>query len=246
MYPFIELGDVKIFAYGATLVAAAFATSILAWRRRPSTLFSFDQFVSICLLTTAGSIIGARLGFIILSDHQDSLWGALRIWEKGGLASLGVPVVVVPLLLLYFVQQRLSTLGVLDYLISFAIFGAACQRTFGCFFAGCCYGSPTEVPWGARFPGMESSVHPTQLYLGMSFFALFAVLELWHPELPGRKVLVATGLYGVVNMSVNIFRDDVSLAWAQCIYGLLVVFCGMFYVVQSRRNTQSTFQGASI
>jgi phosphatidylglycerol:prolipoprotein diacylglycerol transferase len=36
---------------------------------------------------------------------------------------------------------------------------------WGCFHAGCCYGTPTELPWGVVFPSVDSLArHPTQLY----------------------------------------------------------------------------------
>lgn len=35
----------------------------------------------------------------------------------------------------------------------------------GCFLGGCCYGTPTEVPWGIRFPSVdELPRHPIQFY----------------------------------------------------------------------------------
>lgn len=46
----------------------------------------------------------------------------------------------------------------------------------GCFFAGCCYGKPTDSFLGVKFPGRLHAVHPTQLYEAAFLFILFAVL----------------------------------------------------------------------
>lgn len=36
---------------------------------------------------------------------------------------------------------------------------------WACFYAGCCYGAPTELPWGVVFPAVDQVPrHPAQLY----------------------------------------------------------------------------------
>jgi phosphatidylglycerol:prolipoprotein diacylglycerol transferase len=53
----------------------------------------------------------------------------------------------------------------------------------GCFFNGCCYGAPTNLPWGVRFfddGHWTPPSHPTQIYaslMGFAFFALLAWIE---------------------------------------------------------------------
>ncbi|HAN97894.1 MAG TPA: diacylglyceryl transferase [Planctomycetaceae bacterium] len=42
--------------------------------------------------------------------------------------------------------------------------GAMAIGRLGCFFTGCCFGAPTELPWGCRFVTAEGLRHPTQLY----------------------------------------------------------------------------------
>lgn len=59
----------------------------------------------------------------------------------------------------------------------------ACGR-IGCFFAGCCYGKPTDSAFGVLFPGHFQKVHPTQLYEAIFLFLLFGLCSLlylkWH------------------------------------------------------------------
>jgi len=49
---------------------------------------------------------------------------------------------------------------------------------WGCFFNGCCYGVPTDLPWGCDF-GLEDGLrrHPTQAY--ESLFHLTMAVVLW-------------------------------------------------------------------
>ena len=46
----------------------------------------------------------------------------------------------------------------------------------GCFFAGCCYGKPTDSFLGVKFPGLSEPVHPTQLYESVFLFIIFGVM----------------------------------------------------------------------
>ena len=45
----------------------------------------------------------------------------------------------------------------------------------GCFFAGCCYGKPTDSFLGVQFPHLSEPVHATQLYEAGFLFLLFGI-----------------------------------------------------------------------
>ena len=45
----------------------------------------------------------------------------------------------------------------------------------GCFFAGCCYGKPTDSFLGVQFPDLAHKVHPTQLYEAAFLFVMFGI-----------------------------------------------------------------------
>lgn len=99
----------------------------------------------------------------------------------------------------------------------------------GCFFAGCCWGAPSSVPWALRFP--ETSVaygagevprqgdhtvalHPTQLYEALGLLVLFGAL-LWIRrrrgiEAPWRQVGRYALGYGLLRFVVEALRGDPS------------------------------------
>ncbi len=238
-----EWHGIRIYSYGAAILAAAALGGLMAWYLRPRNLFTLQQFLNICLLTTIGSTLGSRLAYLIEHGQLDvpTILPALRWWEKAGLASVGVPMIVLPLLLVYFRWQRLPTLGVMDYLFPFTVFGAAFQRTFGCFLAGCCRGKVTTVPWGVIFPDSSFPVHPTQLYLGITLFAAFVALVRWRPEPPGRKSLATVGFYALINLAVNFLRADVvnsellGMPRIQWIYGGAALLCALGYYLLGLR-----------
>ena len=107
-----------------------------------------------------GAMLGAKLPFV-LSDLQGMLSGAA--WFSDGKTILcglvggyfGVEIAK------WMLDIRVKTGD------SFAVPVAAAIGVgrLACYVGGCCYGTPTDLPWGVVFPNVdEMSRHPTQLY----------------------------------------------------------------------------------
>ena len=83
----------------------------------------------------------------------------------------------------------------------------------GCFFAGCCYGKPTDSIFGVQFPGAYfeqlGKVHPTQLYEAAFLFALFGVLTwLLLKKKFQYTMTVYLASYGVFRFFIEFLRYD--------------------------------------
>lgn len=79
----------------------------------------------------------------------------------------------------------------------------------GCFFAGCCYGKPTDSWLGVQFPNMAVRVHPTQLYEAFFLFVLFAALSVLLYKNKGRfNFPVYFIAYGIFRFFIEFIRDD--------------------------------------
>ncbi len=87
----------------------------------------------------------------------------------------------------------------------------------GCLGAGCCYGRPTDLPWGIKlnselvdigFRGVP--LHPTQLYESVSLFILFGGLMYLskHKKFDGQVGLTYFMLYPIIRSIIEIFRGD--------------------------------------
>ena len=87
---------------------------------------------------------------------------------------------------------------------------------WGCYFAGCCYGVPTDLPWGITFMDERSlaplniALHPTQIYLSLNALLIFSVL-IWfrkRKSFDGQLFWLYGTLYSVGRFIIEFFRGD--------------------------------------
>ena len=79
----------------------------------------------------------------------------------------------------------------------------------GCFFAGCCYGKPTDSFLGVIFPGEKVAVHPTQLYEATFLLILFAVCSFLLLKFKFRHNMSVYLIgYGIFRFSIEFLRND--------------------------------------
>jgi len=102
-----------------------------------------------------------------------------------------------------------------------AVIGGALGHMFGrigCFSAGCCYGVPTELPWGIKFPFQggrphpfsDTFIHPTQLYEALlNFINFLFLLLLWRKKkFHGQIFALYLINYGMIRFFVEFLRND--------------------------------------
>jgi phosphatidylglycerol:prolipoprotein diacylglycerol transferase len=92
---------------------------------------------------------------------------------------------------------------------------------FGCLMAGCCFGRPTDVPWGITFTDqvafntsgtpLDTPLHPTQLYdAGAELVILIILLVSERRGRPfaGRTFWLYMLLYGISRYIIEFYRGD--------------------------------------
>lgn len=142
-----------------TIMALALATGWVVSRRtqRPLPL-SVWQRLGLALGAFVGGIVGAKLPFL-LADWDGFVSG--RAWLESG------KTIMVGLVGGYFgVEAAKWALGIqLKTGDTFAapVAAAIAVGRLACFVAPCCFGTPTDLPWGVDF-GDGVKRHPTQLY----------------------------------------------------------------------------------
>ena len=130
---------------------------------------------------------------------------------------------------------------VLDTYVLIVPLGLAIQKV-GCLMAGCCFGTPTSLPWGIQYaqgtpahydhwisnniPATELlslPVHPLPLYEMISYLLIFGALVLLAPYLQkkGSRFLLALALLALSRFTLEFFRDhSATVALGQMIGGM--------------------------
>ena len=120
---------------------------------------------------------------------------------------------VATFLILYFIFRKKFKGKIID-ILSFAPCCITIAHGFGrigCFFAGCCYGLPTDSAFGVVFPNKPylGAVHPTQLYEAVFLFLLCATIFLlvmkWNFKHGMSVYLIA---YGIFRFFIEYLRND--------------------------------------
>lgn len=216
-----ELWGLPIYSYGLAVSAALLVCLALAWRIRERAGLATGDLLNLCLLGVAALLFVPKLWVMILAgDFSPGAWRLLLSpWRQEGFA-LG-PVAVVAALgwAAYGRWKRIPLLPAIDAFLPVLLLGLAIQR-LGCFLAGCCYGRPTGLPWGVRFPADSpagrafpgEAVHPTQLYYLLVFLLLAGLLWLGRGLLRRTGATTAAGLVGtgVAFVAVTALRGDLG------------------------------------
>jgi len=119
------------------------------------------------LYSLIGGVAGARLFYVIhyFDSFRDDLLSVFAI-QQGGLELLGGVVLAIIIIVFYLLYHKLPVRRYLDVLAIGLVLALVFGR-IGCFLFGCCFGKPTNLPWGVRFPydslAYNSQVNPNPL-----------------------------------------------------------------------------------
>jgi phosphatidylglycerol:prolipoprotein diacylglycerol transferase len=166
-----------------------------------------------------GGLVGARLLYVFF---QWPLYSAapldiLKIWQ-GGLVWYGG---LIAGFIAFYAWLRFKKEPLLPW-VDIMTPGMALGHGFGrlgCFFAGCCYGMPCDLPWAATFTHPESlaplnvALHPSQIYeagLTLALAAFLVYLSRKNSGRPGTGLIFSIYLlgYGLLRFFVEFTRDD--------------------------------------
>ncbi len=155
MYPRlfeIPLIPLTIGTFGPMMVLGFLAALFLM--RRLSRRANLDPVImtSAALYSLIAGVVGARVFFVAhhFDQFRGNLLDILATW-RGGLEFLGGVIVATGLLLIYLRYHKLPVRRYLDIIVIGLMMGLAFGR-IGCFLNGDCFGKPTPLPWGVRFP----------------------------------------------------------------------------------------------
>lgn len=204
--------------YGV-LLALSFSLGYFMALRRAVVLGENPKHIeNLFLLCLLGSLVGGR-GFHVLFEefayYAQNPGKIFAVWE-GGYTFYGSVLGAIGAMSLYCLHKKFDFLQALDICSEATAIGLFTGR-LGCFFAGCCWGRPTSLPWGVTFSNPESfaslhnlPLHPTQLYesFGAVFIFLYTFWRNSRRSYTGQTFFHSISLYAFLRFTVEFFRGD--------------------------------------
>lgn len=223
----LELGPLRIHAYGLALAISFLIGSLWVARRGPRYGFREDDLSRLFLWLLASALAGSRVyyGFQHPEDFRDDWIAVFRVWQ-GGLTQHGGILGAIAVGWLFARSRGWSFRALADLVSPVLALGEGITR-IGCFLAGCCHGAPTSLPWGVTYPEGSAArwlfgpacVHPSPLLLSAGNLLLFALLAREMPRWigTGRSLALYLGLSSALRFAVDFTRyyaagDTLSIA----------------------------------
>jgi len=216
-----KIGTLTIYTYGVLLAAAYLLGLQFALVRARKRGLDSNRVMDLGIYIIISALVGAKLLLLVtdfntFKSNPAELFNLLR---EGGVFYGGL-IVAVSVALLYIRKVGLPLWTTCDVFAPGIALGHVVGR-FGCFFAGCCWGKPTNVPWAITFTNpfaaanvgtpLNVPLHPTQLYeAGAEFLILMILLftENKGRRFAGRTFWLYMLLYAISRYFIEIYRDD--------------------------------------
>ncbi len=212
------------------LVASGFITGLfVSIRLAQREGLSKEAIYNLGIYLALAGMIGAKL-FLLVQDRAYYWENPRQIFSLSTLQSGGVYygglLVAIAVAFWFAWANRIPFVKLGDVFSPGIAIGHALGRV-GCFSAGCCWGLPTNLPWGVTFTDPYShevvgvplgvKIHPTQLYEAIAEAAIFAFLYFRYPKkrFDGQILGWYLMLYPTARFLVEFLRshEDEALLW---------------------------------
>lgn len=223
MKPIIQVGSLEISTYALILSLGACLGFYLTYREALRKKLDVSAVLTLTTVAFIVGIVGAR-GLAWLANYQlysgSPWWSVFTVWDRGGMALYGGLGSAALASVLYARERGLPLWEVADVLTMGFVPVIAVAR-LGCFMNGCCYGKPTDGPFGIVAAGSPNNVnfgipsHPTQLYAAFAALVLFAVLRRIRSRrlFAGQLTVFFLATYPLFVFFHELLRGDPRPAW---------------------------------
>ena len=222
MYPILfEIGGWPIYSYGLLLALAYLLGLQMAVVRARRRGIDAARIMDLGIYLIIAALVGAKLMlvFVDFDYFRNQPRELLSLVRAGGVFYGGLIAAI--LVALWLVRRyKLDTWTTADLMAPGIALGHVVGR-LGCLLAGCCYGRPTDLPWGLTFthPAAAANVgtplgiplHPTQIYdagAELLILILLLVTERRGRLFPGRTFWLYMLLYAISRFIIEFYRGD--------------------------------------
>jgi phosphatidylglycerol---prolipoprotein diacylglyceryl transferase len=219
--PIAGYGPFTIYTYGLLLAAAYLAGLQFAVVRGRSRSLDDARVLDLGIYIIISALVGAKLllffvEFKAFTANPSQIFSLVR---SGGVFYGGL-ILAVAVAIWYIRRAGMPLWTTCDAFAPGIALGHVVGR-FGCFFAGCCYGKPTTMPWGITFTSpfaaanngtpLNVPLHPTQLYEAGAEALILAILlamERRGKAPAGRTFWLYMLLYAISRFIIEFYRGD--------------------------------------
>lgn len=205
-----NIGPFTLYSYGLFVAIAFVAATVLIVRDARKFNLSRDDAFDCVILMFAGSLIGARVLFVIINWEYflSNFAGIFRVYE-GGLAFQGGLIGGAIAVIATSVIKKLPLRKIGDLLAPYIALGQSIGR-IGCFLNGCCYGRAISSGLGVTFPKETVMRIPVQIYSSLALLAVFVILIIIREKrrFDGAVFSVYLVLYGILRFFMDFARGD--------------------------------------
>ena len=263
MYPeLFRIGNFPINTYGVLLALGMLLALFVAARLAARDGLPRERIYDLGLWTLIGGLLGSKILMFFAEDNVDVF--SLDFLRSGGVYYGGFigGFLALALLIRWY---KLPFWKVADAFAPGLALGQAIGRQ-GCFAAGCCWGKPTNLPWGVHFTehaheftgvpiygptGESLFLHPTQLYESITMLIVSGILIYLHrkKKFDGQVLIAYAIIYGIVRFTIEFLRDDprgnvlgltslTGLSTSQIISLIVAASAVIFMIVRLRRKPE--------
>ncbi len=210
------IGPIPIRLYGL-MIGIGFLLGVwLASRRAKKEGLNPDLIIDMGVYLLLAAIVGSRALYVLtaLNEFANNPFDVFAVW-KGGLVFYGGVLAAVPVGIWYVKKHGLPVWKTADIMAPYIALGHGFGR-LGCFFAGCCYGTPCTGPLCITFNDPLSlaprgvPLFPSQLAESGGEFLIFALLLVLRrsKKFDGQLFWFYILFYAVLRFSLEFYRGD--------------------------------------
>jgi phosphatidylglycerol:prolipoprotein diacylglycerol transferase len=219
MHPILfDFGNFTIYTYGFMIAVGVVAgVFYMAKRGKREVGLTFDQANNLFLFIFLAALVGGKV-FLFFENPSYYLDNPRKLIAGSGFVFYGSFLFAVPTMLWYFKKHKLPTYKMLDIMAITTCLVHMFGRV-GCFFAGCCYGKPTEGFLSVVFTDpacqakpLDTPLFPTQL-MEAGYILLVMLVLLYmrsRRKFYGQLFLLYLLLYAAGRFGLEYFRGDIA------------------------------------
>jgi phosphatidylglycerol:prolipoprotein diacylglycerol transferase len=221
MHPvLLTVGGIDIHGYGVAGALGFILMCALSLNKASDLGVPRERVADLIFWTSLFALMGARGVYVLQNLEQfHSLADVINL-RRGGLVFYGSMFVGLPAAFAWCWYYGLSFIRTLD-VFSVGLPLAHGISRVGCLMAGCCWGRPTDLPWGVTYSDPVApaphgiALHPTQLYEALYLIVVAAVCGVSYSRrrFEGQVAATYLGMYALFRPLNELLRDDPERGW---------------------------------